>query len=148
VGSTHAVRESRVKAAASSRRVTQSDESFSEVDMLFSLRALWSDDRAFVVSSELILVCTILVIGMSVGLVTLRDQVVQELADVAAAFSRTEQAYSFSGMTGHSSSAAGSLFVDTMDFCDNVAGIPTDVDPPGAPAACVSVSEPADPGEY
>jgi hypothetical protein len=70
------------------------------------------------------------------------------LADVAAAFSRTEQAYSFSGMTGHSASAAGSLFVDTMDFCDNVDGVPTAVDQPGLPAACVSVSEPADPGEF
>ncbi len=115
--------------------------------MFLALRVLWSDDRAFVVSTELILVATILVIGMTVGLVTLRDQVVQELADVAAAFSRSEQAYSFSGMTGHSASAAGSLFADTMDFCDNVNGIPTDVDQPGLPAACVSVSVDAEPGE-
>ena len=115
--------------------------------MLVSLRAFWSDDRAFVVSSELVLIATILVVGMVVGLATVRDQVVQELADVAAAFSRTEQDFSFSGMTGHSASAAGSLFDDTVDFCDNIAGIGTGVDPPGEPAACVNVSVDALPGE-
>ena len=115
--------------------------------MLLSLRTFWSDDRAFVVSSELILIATILVIGMVVGLVTLRDQVVQELADVAAAVSRTEQDFSFSGITGHSASAAGSLFDDTVDFCDNINGIGTEVDPGGQPAACVNVSVDALPGE-
>jgi len=115
--------------------------------MLVSLKMLWCDDRAFVVSTELVLIATILVIGMVVGLTTARDQVVQELADVAAAASRAEQAFSFSGITGHSASAAGSAFDDTVDFCDNVNGIGTQVDPPGQPAACVSVSVPALPGE-
>jgi hypothetical protein len=36
-----------------------------------------------VVSAELALVATILVIGMVVGLTSIREQVVQELADVA-----------------------------------------------------------------
>lgn len=110
-------------------------------------KLLWDDDRAFVVSSELVLVATVLVIGMVVGLITIRDQVVQELADVAAAVSRTNQSYSFSGMTGHSSAAAGSLFNDLVDFCDNVDGIATSVDIAGEPAACVSVTVPALPGE-
>lgn len=113
-----------------------------------SLKALWSDDRAFVVSSELILVATIMVIGMVVGLVTVRDQVVQELADVAAAVSRTEQDFSFSGVTGHSASISGSLFIDQVDFCDNIDGIGTSVDPPGQPACCIDLSVPALPGEY
>jgi hypothetical protein len=111
------------------------------------VRVLWSDDRAFVVSAELVLVATILVIGMVVGLVTLRDQVVQELADVAAAVSRANQSYSFSAMTGHSGSAAGSAFTDLVDFCDNVGGFGTSVDIAGQPAACVDVSVPALPGE-
>lgn len=121
--------------------------------MYLALRTFWSDDRAFVVSSELILVATTLVIGMLVGLTTIRDQVVQELGDVAAAMSRSEQTFSFSGVTGHSASAAGSLFGDTVDFCDNVAGIATQVDPPptdplgGAPCG-INLSVPADPGEY
>ena len=81
-------------------------------------RRLWEDDLGFVVSAELILVATILVLGMIVGLVSLRDQIVQELGDVAAAFSQLNQSYSFSGITGHTSITAGSQFIDFTDFCD------------------------------
>ena len=49
------------------------------------LNRFWSDEAGFIVSTELILIATILVIGMLVGLVSVRDQVVQELADVAEA---------------------------------------------------------------
>ncbi len=115
--------------------------------MLFFSRTLWCDDRAFVVSSELVLIATIMVIGMVVGLVTVRDQVVQELADVAAAVSRTEQAFSFSGVTGHTSSIAGSAFDDVVDFCDNILGFGTSVDQPNLPACCISLTVPATPGE-
>lgn len=82
---------------------------------------LWQDDLGFVVSSELVLIGTILVLGMIVGLATVRDQVVQELGDFALAIGQINQSYSFSGITGHSSSVAGSQFVDTLDFCDNAA---------------------------
>ncbi|MCA9004571.1 MAG: hypothetical protein KDA70_04800 [Planctomycetaceae bacterium] len=78
----------------------------------------WNDENGFVVSTELVLIATVLVLGMIVGLTTLRDQVIAELADVAAAFSNSNQSYSFSGITGHSSSTAGSLFNDNTDFCD------------------------------
>lgn len=79
---------------------------------------LWNDENGFVVSTELVLIATVLVLGMIVGLTTLRDQVIAELADVAAAFSNSNQSYSFSGITGHSSSTAGSVFDDNTDFCD------------------------------
>ena len=79
---------------------------------------LWNDENGFVVSTELVLIATVLVLGMIVGLTTLRDQVIAELADVAAAFSNTNQTYSYSGITGHSSSTSGSYFDDNTDFCD------------------------------
>jgi len=79
---------------------------------------LWKDEAGFVVSSELVLVATILVIGMTVGLTTVRDQVVQELADVAGAISDVNQSYSYSGVKGHTSRTAGSDFTDLEDFCD------------------------------
>lgn len=79
---------------------------------------LWNDENGFVVSTELVLIATVLVLGMIVGLTTLRDQVIAELADVAAAFSNSNQSYSYSGITGHSSSTSGSLFNDNTDFCD------------------------------
>jgi Flp pilus assembly pilin Flp len=82
------------------------------------VRKLWEDDAGFVVSTELILIAVLLVIGLIAGLATVRDQVVQELGDVAAAISELNQSYSFSGVTGHSSSTAGSFFIDLNDFCD------------------------------
>lgn len=81
-------------------------------------RLLWADDRGFVVSTELVLVAVLVVVGMLVGLATLRDQVVQELGDVAVAVSDVNHSFSFSGITGHSASTAGSRFLDLQDFCD------------------------------
>ena len=82
------------------------------------LKALLNDEAGFVVSTELVLVATILVIGLIVGQTTLRDQVVTELADVADAVSALDQGYAYSEVTGHASSTAGTIFDDTADFCD------------------------------
>ncbi|HAH47141.1 MAG TPA: hypothetical protein DCM07_20260 [Planctomycetaceae bacterium] len=82
------------------------------------LNKFWNDEAGFVVSSELVLIGTILVLGVVVGLATVRDQVVQELGDLALAISNINQSYSFSGVTGHTSSTAGSMFEDLTDFCD------------------------------
>ena len=100
------------------------------------LQSLWNDEVGFIISSELILIATILVIGMIVGLTTVRDQVVQELADIAMAFSDVTQSYSYNGVTGHTSSTAGSNFNDQTDFCDQAPS--QNVDGNFTPA-CVSV---------
>jgi Flp pilus assembly pilin Flp len=96
---------------------------------------LWQDEAGFVVSSELVLIATILVIGMVVGLHTVRNAVVQELGDVAMAIGAINQTYSFAGATGHSSSTAGSQYADLDDFCDEGN---QDVD--AAEPACINVS--------
>jgi len=106
------------------------------------LTQLWRDEQGFVVSAELVLIGTILVIGMIVGLATVRDQVIQELADVAMAISQVNQSYSFSGITGHTSSVAGSAFTDTTDFCDAEALTQGLNEPP----ACIAIVD-AVPGE-
>lgn len=101
------------------------------------VQRLWNDESGFIVSSELILIATVLVIGMLVGLVTIRDQVVQELADVADAISEIDQSYSYSGVTGHASSTAGSIFNDTHDFCE----VPIGSDQiPGNEPQCVEIN--------
>jgi hypothetical protein len=82
------------------------------------LNQLWSDDLAFIVSSELVLVATIMVIGMLVGLTSVRDQIVHEVKDVAAGLSKSVQSYSFAGITGHTATTPGSEFNDVGDFCD------------------------------
>ncbi len=84
--------------------------------------ALLRDDRGFVVSSELVLIATIVVIGLITGLVTVRDQVIQELADVADAISEIDQSYSWSGVTAHAASTAGSIFDDLNDYCEAAGG--------------------------
>ena len=99
------------------------------------LQQLWNDELGVVVSAELILVLTILVIGMIVGLTSLRDQVVQELGDVAAAISQVNQSYSISGITGHHSQTQGSIFVDFPDSCD----APPDV--PGVAPVCILICD-------
>ncbi len=71
-----------------------------------------------IVSAELMLIATILVIGMIVGLKSLRDSVVSELADVAQALANVDQSYSYSGVVGHASFSAGATFADLADFCD------------------------------
>jgi Flp pilus assembly pilin Flp len=98
------------------------------------MRQLWVDENGFVVSTELALIATILVIGMVVGLTSIRDQVVQELADIAGMVSQLNQSYSFSAITGHHSSTAGSYGVDLVDSCDISCG-----DSGGTGAVCVSV---------
>ncbi|MEW4489404.1 hypothetical protein AB1L42_15080 [Thalassoglobus sp. JC818] len=82
------------------------------------LVSLIDDEAGFVVSTELVLVATILVLGLIVGQTTLRDQVVTELADVADSVSALDQSYATSDLTGHSSQTAGTNFDDTADFCD------------------------------
>lgn len=105
------------------------------------MRNLWNDEAGFIVSAELVLIATIMVIGLIVGMATVRDQVIQELADVAQAISNINQSYSWSGVTGHTSSVAGSSFDDTTDFCDE------DTDPVGAASHCINLEFPAIAGE-
>ncbi len=105
------------------------------------LSRLWADEAGFVVSSELVLVATVMVVGLLAGMTTVRDQVVQELADVADAVSEIDQSYSYSTITGHTSRTAGSHFNDTEDNCD-VDG--NDNSGPGNEAQCININIPPD----
>lgn len=98
------------------------------------LARFWKDEDGFVVSSELVLIATILVLGLIVGLASVRDQLVQELGDVAAAIATLNQSYSFSAVLGHHSSTAGSVFLDRTDSCDGI-----EPDNPGVPAVCITI---------
>ena len=79
---------------------------------------LLEDEAGFVVSSELVLVATLLVLGMIVGLSEVRNSVVQELTDLGQTFGTVNQSYSFNGVAGHVSSTAGSFRLDLLDFCE------------------------------
>lgn len=77
-----------------------------------------ADEAGFIVSSELVLIATMLVLGLLVGLNTLRNSVTSELDDIADAIGNINQDYSYSGLTGHSASVAGTVFDDVEDFCE------------------------------
>jgi uncharacterized membrane protein YkgB len=83
-------------------------------------RKLWNDEAGFIISAELVLVATIVVIGLIVGLVMVRNQVVQELADVAQAIGNISQTYCYPGIWVASHNVAvtdGSCFNDVKDWC-------------------------------
>lgn len=109
-----------------------------------SLSRLWNDDRGFIISAELVLVATILVIGMIVGLVSIRNQVVQELVDVGQAIGSISQSYAYTGVKaakhGVYAWTDGSYYIDVRDFCQawqhpgqEPGGISCQVWPWGAP---------------
>ena len=80
-------------------------------------------EGGFIVSVELIFIVTILVIGLLVGWVAVRDAVVAELADVAEAVGALDQSYEYNGVTGDTvppAFTAGGLYADEPD---NPAGV-------------------------
>ena len=102
------------------------------------MNQLWKDDAAFVVSADLVLIASILVLGLMVGLVSLRDQIVVELADIGYGFALLNQGYTWAGVTGHTSNTSGNAFFDATDFCDDEP--PSEVYPE---PLCISVTESA-----
>ena len=82
------------------------------------IRKLWNDETGFVVSAELIMIATIAVIGLLVGLTSVRDGVTSELSDVAGAVQDANQSYSLDGVVGHNANTSGFDFVDDVDECD------------------------------
>jgi type II secretory pathway pseudopilin PulG len=103
-------------------------------------RKLWNDEAGAVISAEIVLVATILVIGMIVGLKSVRDAVVTELADVAQAIANVSQSYSYSGINGHAAGTAGSFFEDALDFCDTDADIDNSADQVDSKCVVVNAS--------
>jgi Flp pilus assembly pilin Flp len=92
--------------------------------MLRTCSELLFDETGFIVSAELVLIATLLVIGLVVGLSEVQHAVVQELNDVAEAIGALNQSYAFAGFRsmkfggGLKSFFAGSFFHDSRDDCD------------------------------
>lgn len=71
----------------------------------------------FVMTTELVLITTTLVIGLTAGLVTMRDAVTAEMEDVAEAIGHLDQTYAFNGIVNAEGTAAveGSVYGDAVD---------------------------------
>lgn len=87
--------------------------------MKLVISRLWNEQQGAIVSAEILMIGTILVIGVIVGLKSVRDAVVSELGDFAQAISNANQGYCYSGVDGHGAFSNGSVFNDRTDFCDN-----------------------------
>ncbi|MFM7074259.1 MAG: hypothetical protein ACKO38_20930 [Planctomycetota bacterium] len=95
-------------------------------------RKFWSDDQGFVVSSELVLIATVVVIGLLTGLAAVRDAVISELSDVAGAIQDINESYSIDGVVGHNANTAGFNYLDGTDECDS------NDDPAGVSDNCIT----------
>ena len=88
------------------------------------LKSLWNDENGVILSAELVLIGTILVLGMIVGLVELQCSLVAELSDLSSAFGNLDQSYQVSGFASYKSSGKtkartnGASYSDVADTCD------------------------------
>lgn len=96
------------------------------------LKKLWSDDAGAIIAAEYLFVATILVIGIIVGLASVRDAVNTELAELANAYLALSQGYILSGQSGCCSATDGSQTIDTPalvpDPTCTVPAIPSAID--------------------
>ena len=86
------------------------------------------DDRGVASSFNLLITYTILAFGVVVGLITLRDQVVQEYGDMSVALESIDQSYRVDPI----GSCPGYEYLDDNPLTDDAG------DPPG----CISFEEP------
>lgn len=80
---------------------------------------LANDDAGFIVSAELVLVSTIVVLGMIVGLAEISCSVNEELEDVASAFGSMNQSFSYKTAKSCKGRTTGACFHDDEDECDS-----------------------------
>ena len=86
-------------------------------------KTLWNDESGVILTAELVLIATILVLGVVVGLVELQSAIIGELNDLGSAFGNLSQSYSISGFGsvkpgGFKARTFGAAFTDTLDLCD------------------------------
>jgi hypothetical protein len=94
-------------------------------------REFWQDTQGFVVTAEMIILVTVLVLGLFTGLNILQSAVVSELTDVSASLQSLDQSYSLPsfrslcvGANSEGAITASSEFVDdsSADASDNSDG--------------------------
>ncbi|WP_437230646.1 hypothetical protein SH661x_002073 [Planctomicrobium sp. SH661] len=92
--------------------------------MSLTFNAFIHDESGFIVSAELVLIATVLVLGMLVGMSQVQNAVVSEMNDVAHAIGTANQSYYYTGFHARKwfgwtkSRTFGSAFYDLADACD------------------------------
>lgn len=91
------------------------------------IRMFIRDEAGFVVSAELVLIATVLILGLIVGLSSIQHAIVSELNDIGDATGNSNQSYWYTGFSkekdfgngGFSAYTRGSAAGDPQDDCDN-----------------------------
>lgn len=79
----------------------------------------YNDEAGFVVSTELVLVCTVTVLSLCVGLHEVANGVNHELEDLGCAFGSLNQSFCMQGFTNNKgTTSSGHCFTDQVDHCD------------------------------
>lgn len=86
----------------------------------------WTDQSGVIVSAEIVIVATVLVLGLIVGLNAVQSAIVFELNDISRAFCSLNQSYWFSGFRGCKARVPGSAFTD-INTCARVCFLTEDL---------------------
>jgi len=101
------------------------------------LKSLLRDEAGAVISAELVLVLTIVVIGVIVGLSEVAVAINTELNDISNAIGALDQSFFFTGFHAINdkvkSAVSGSRFVDVHEECDNNTSCDLICGPPTVP---------------
>ena len=76
------------------------------------LKQLWNDDAGYIVTTEMLLIFVILVLGLIAGLANLRMAIVNELTESGLAILSLNQSFTIAGLTGCSGSSGTSGVTD------------------------------------
>lgn len=80
------------------------------------LKQLWNDDAGYIISTEMLLIFVILVLGLIAGLANLRMALVNELTESGLALLNLSQSYTIAGLSGCSGSSGASGVTDSSGF--------------------------------
>jgi len=90
------------------------------------LNKFWMDEKGVILSAEIVMLGTILVLGMIVGLVEVQSAVVAEMSDLGDAIGNMDQSYQTAGIVslkqngfcGIKAATYGASYIDQPDVCD------------------------------
>lgn len=88
--------------------------------MQLLLARFWNDDGGAIIAIEWIFFVVIVLVGMVVGFIAIRNAVVDELTAVANAMDGLAICYSFAGLSNCESSVCGSQTIDVTAGASNI----------------------------
>jgi Flp pilus assembly pilin Flp len=75
---------------------------------------MWNDDAGYIISTEMLLIFVILVLGLIAGWANLRMAIVNEFTESANTILTLNQSYTISALSGCSGTSGGSNATDTV----------------------------------